>query len=612
DGHTDSEEEHDARERQIDRIEAQIQAAARAVIASIQDDNYDANEDSVLSIQTDESHEPQGTKAIYDGTKLSYEEGTELTYESETDQQSELERGTGGTEITYDSGNEEVSELAKDVDVNFERTYVHASREDGLPRTIEGTDHDIPIQSIEEANEPGWEHHKDLSNDDNTLDKHEFEHDGISEQDKGGDSSSHHDGDIDDDDVFSRNSSNSNRSSLNSCHDLHSGEETFSQKGLTSPAVGEEAGTRRESDPLVLLHVTVLPLQWPYSHLMTLPDLPDTLQGVKENWRSLQDKLGDTVLERGVLLPHPQDSYEVLEERLLEALELPVRPRALILKCGHYMGPGELEASSSEDEGGGYWLEKDSQRKWCDTCRRDVRLESSGLPDQKRFRVKIYASNGLMHAGAWAAAWREMERVDVEIGPWIEPSQHTQLENLAILKPKINDEEPDDGFVDEDVDEHGSVQVNDQEGVENHLVEDGGIDTTTARDINAPQDHDQELESEKVDKNPEEHLEEREKSVADYENEMRELLLEEERMRESHERAQREHSIPEIPELPQPRPRTRRGINEDSLSELLVAAFKVAMRDRKNIALVLLSFLVVILALRPATPTIPLTNSSVP
>lgn len=526
------------RERQIDRIEAQIQAAARAVVASIEQDNY-RGEDSILSAQTDESYDQD--------SQLTYGDGTELTYD--------------GAEGTYET---------------------------------------------------------------------EDEHHG---QDGEGDSSSHHDGDIDDD-VFSH-SDRSGRSSLNSCHDLHSSDEVKDSQGkeLTSPVVGEEAATEpvsripsaasfsprdstsitpskvlsrppfrtpssvramqmssptpsifssprstkrhlptvsrigtpysqysspskktptrfktKKEYPLVLLHVTVLPLSWSYSHVISSPDLPPTLQGVRDNWRLLQEKLGDTVLERGVLLPHPQDSYEVLDERLLDALELPVRPRARILKCGHYMGP-ETPTSSSEDEREQYFQK--AERKWCDLCGREVRIE--GILDGKgeqRFRIKIYASNGLMRAGAWAAAWREMERVDVEIEPFVEGGLAIELEHMAASVVHLPPTEENDGFVDED--------------------EDMG------------------------DRSPETHP----RNVTPDEEKLRRKLMDEERMREIYG--------PDTPMTPTPmeRPRASRRLSsrsievEDSLPGLLVAAFKIAMRDKKNVAICLLSILVLLLALR--------------
>ena len=56
----------------------------------------------------------------------------------------------------------------------------------------------------------------------------------------------------------------------------------------------------------------------------------------------------------------------------------------------------------------------------------------------RRWDVKIYAANGLMRAGAWGAAWREMERVDVEIGPWIGEEMRRELE---VRREKEEEEE---------------------------------------------------------------------------------------------------------------------------------------------------------------------------
>jgi hypothetical protein len=595
------EEEQAAVEHQIDRIEAQIQAAARAVVASIEQDHFGAPTDSELSMRTDESYEPEGAELTYDGTELTFD-GTEATHESDHEQHSEHE---GDSSLSHDG---HIGERA-----------------DG---DSSGLHHDPTYES---------------------------DHDQQSEH-EGGDSSSHHDGDIDDD-VFSH-SDQSKRSSLNSLHELSSDE---NQKLLTSPVVGEEAASSSEDQPisrmpsgasymqlpadstpctsskvlsrppfrtpssvraiqmssptpsifcsprstkrplptvsrigtpnshtspskrtptrfkpkqlpLVLLHVTVLPLQWPYSHLMSLPDFPESLHNVKESWRLLQEKLGDTVLERGILLPHPQDSYEVLEERLLEALELPVHPRALILKCGHYMGPSETPSSDEEAGGAGEysWNNSQGQRKWCDICGRDVRVEEIGdvAEGEKRFRVKIYASNGLMRAGAWAAAWREMERVDVELEPFVEGALAVELEHLATISPSkipppahdLHSEE-DDGFVDEeDVIEH----VHDHHETHEEPVREEDEATRLKR------------------------------------------LQNEERMREIYGPALDTPCPPRHPPRLRPERRsssrasgTSRGVvNDDSLPDLLLAAFKVAMRDKKNVAIAVLSLFILFLSLR--------------
>lgn len=203
---------------------------------------------------------------------------------------------------------------------------------------------------------------------------------------------------------------------------------------------------KRQEAPLVLLHVTLLSLHWTYGGLVNhfetqkVPPAVFTSEGMKNlrgAWRQLQDRLGDTVLERGILLPHPQNDYEVLEERLLEALELPLRRRARILECGHYLGPemtnndddtdvDSEDLSDSEDYEPERRVEK---RHWCKTCKGDIQYEELG--SDRIFRVKVYASNGLMSPGAWEACWKEMERVDIEVEPIIDSGLQSELSELA-------------------------------------------------------------------------------------------------------------------------------------------------------------------------------------
>ncbi|KAF7537059.1 hypothetical protein G7054_g4025 [Neopestalotiopsis clavispora] len=185
--------------------------------------------------------------------------------------------------------------------------------------------------------------------------------------------------------------------------------------------------------PLVLLHVTLLPLRWMWGDIINTFDAEDMSEQAKtlrEAWRMLQDRMGDTVCERGILLGHPQNDYEILEERLLEALDLPVRRRARILECGHYLGPATetavVDDSESEDEFD--VTQRPSPRHWCKTCNNEIAYDA--LYPGKIFRVKVYASNGLMKAGAWDACWKEMERVDVEIEPILEPGVSEELERL--------------------------------------------------------------------------------------------------------------------------------------------------------------------------------------
>ncbi len=174
--------------------------------------------------------------------------------------------------------------------------------------------------------------------------------------------------------------------------------------------------------PLVLLHVTLLPLALSYSPEVLESVLPGYML---ENWKLLQEKATETVLERGILIPHPREDYDLLEERLMESLELKL-PR--ILKCGHFhLEPDEeaeladLDADAFDDE--------DDDVDICDDCGRRVRDGRFGSgTGSRRWDIKVYAANGLMRAGAWGAAWREMERVDVEILPWMEEDMKRELE----------------------------------------------------------------------------------------------------------------------------------------------------------------------------------------
>ena len=111
---------------------------------------------------------------------------------------------------------------------------------------------------------------------------------------------------------------------------------------------------------------------------------------------------------------------------MLESLELKV-PR--ILKCGHFHLSPEEEADIAAESD----LEADTDTNDADMCLdcgrriRDGRFGSAGT-GSKRWDIKLFAANGLMRAGAWSAAWREMERVDVEILPWMEEEMKRELE----------------------------------------------------------------------------------------------------------------------------------------------------------------------------------------
>ncbi|KAJ4413806.1 hypothetical protein N0V82_008300 [Gnomoniopsis sp. IMI 355080] len=216
----------------------------------------------------------------------------------------------------------------------------------------------------------------------------------------------------------------------------------FSPRGRSTPS-----RFKKQEAPLVLLHVTLLPLRWSYGEMMNhfeakkLAPLAFSNEGIKNlrgAWRQLQDRLGDTVLERGILLPHPQNDYEVLEERMLESLELPLRRRARILECGHYLGPSnemtvgddvDVESEYNSDAEESDSRVKEDKRHWCKTCKGDIKYEELG--GERVFRIKVYASNGLMSAGAWDACWKEMERVDIEVEPIIDSAIQGELAKLS-------------------------------------------------------------------------------------------------------------------------------------------------------------------------------------
>jgi hypothetical protein len=235
------------------------------------------------------------------------------------------------------------------------------------------------------------------------------------------------------------------------------------------------------------------------------------------------------------------------------------------------MGP---ETPSSDEEGTALNAQI-RDRKWCDICEREVKIEGSGMDGkaETRFRVKVYASNGLMRAGAWAAAWREMERVDVELEPYVEGRLVGELEDFAASAAHLPDAvhgDEEDAFVDED----------ETAEVKHHQT------------------------------SPETAMYPDEERRAQEEEILRRQQMEEERLREvyghGHPRAESSMSSShQAPHQAHPHIPTSRVEHGDSLPELLLAAFKVAMRDRRNVLICVLSALVLLLALKPGTGQTP-------
>ncbi|GAB7359914.1 hypothetical protein MBLNU230_g7441t1 [Neophaeotheca triangularis] len=191
----------------------------------------------------------------------------------------------------------------------------------------------------------------------------------------------------------------------------------------------EEKSPKTQDLPLVLLHVTLLPVGLPWSYESMRNILPSH---VWENLQLLRARASDTVVRRGVLIPHPREEYELLEERLLEALELKTER---VTKCGHFRSRESLESSLSEksvvdsDSGVGSSLSGSEGSGACTTCHRRIKSETSAVGGGRgKWSVKVFAANGLMRAAAWAAAWNDMERVDVEILPWIDEAVRKKLD----------------------------------------------------------------------------------------------------------------------------------------------------------------------------------------
>lgn len=191
-------------------------------------------------------------------------------------------------------------------------------------------------------------------------------------------------------------------------------------------------------------------MQVPYSHDLMVKIMPDWLV---ENYKTLEEKLQDIILmRRGLLIPHPRDEYDLLEERILESLELKM-PR--LLKCGHFVPPEDDSDKEEEDDtasvnddctGRGSRMSGgtlNDESKWgehmdvhdrgmCTDCHRELKRPGKGVgAGTRRWDIKIYAANGLMRAAAWSACWHDMERCDVEISPWVPDEIRKMLERRA-------------------------------------------------------------------------------------------------------------------------------------------------------------------------------------
>lgn len=204
------------------------------------------------------------------------------------------------------------------------------------------------------------------------------------------------------------------------------------------------ASNLKKEFPLVLLHCTLLPPTLLFQSTAHEDSLISELlpEEYKKRWIALQDKLvGDLeVRTRGVLIAHPREDYGLLEERLLESLDLE-KPR---IRHSHFFQTDSSSGDSGFESGSITEDETDGQSSddvKCPDCGRRV------PPDEinRKWEVKVFAANGLMRAGAWSAAWQEMEKVDVEVRVWLPDELRRDLEaQLALLAPEPEPEYLDD------------------------------------------------------------------------------------------------------------------------------------------------------------------------
>lgn len=361
----------------------------------------------------------------------------------------------------------------------------------------------------------------------------------------------------------------------------------------------------RPEAPLVLLHVTLLPLRWIWGDLVNNLDpaeMSEQAKTLRNSWRVLQDRVGDTVIERGVLLGHPQNDYEVLEERLLEALDLPVRRRARILECGHYLGPSNestlTEDEESEDEYSQHRRQSATKRHWCATCKSEIRYDALG--DAKVFRLKVYASNGLMRAGAWEACWKEMERVDAELEPLVEPAVQDEIVRLAAMQQEREIAQQQEAEIAKEVEMQYEEQRRSEELLQQEQARSQSSSPPAPEVIpEAIHEHIHKSRSPRRRQRDEERL--------------REIYGETPPPPESHTREPSAHRpSPHVPAsparsseettAPEPRENLRRGYQSASLPELLLRSARVLMQDRKNVVIFTLGLFVLILSLRTTPP----------
>jgi hypothetical protein len=184
--------------------------------------------------------------------------------------------------------------------------------------------------------------------------------------------------------------------------------------------VAHHEGLQETPAPLVLLHVTILPPRLPWSRAVLDATLNPEL---KRQFGVLRAATSGLVAQRGILIAHPGDEFELVEENVLEALDLlperigydgQYRPRTPNTRMGDEVDDGEEILTPI-----------------CETCQR-VHVGDA-------WYTRVYAANGLMRARAWGACWSEMERVDVEVRPCISEHIRQRLDEMQLAEDAVNE-----------------------------------------------------------------------------------------------------------------------------------------------------------------------------
>ncbi|KAH8698916.1 hypothetical protein BGW36DRAFT_358426 [Talaromyces proteolyticus] len=251
--------------------------------------------------------------------------------------------------------------------------------------------------------------------------------------------------------------------------------------GYHSAGATPKKASIRTENPLVLLHCTILPPTVVLAPGLGLPNrrilervLPPQFW---RRWKTLEEKIGASGLlrDRGVLLQHPQEDYGLLEERLLESLELQ-RPR---LENGHFIsnnGSGESGNESNNEDDESRHSSAKSREPSCPDCG----CFAGRHNNEKKWEVRFYAANGLMKEGAWTAAWKEIERVDVQVSLWLPYEVKIEFERQIL-------EEAAALTVDDHIKKETQSILSDKSCLSQEEID--GLDYATQQDREVPEPH---------------------------------------------------------------------------------------------------------------------------